>query len=366
MNHKDKLLEIYKCSFSLDDIIDVDDHIIEYIREIGQKIPNQKGVFTVLVTLLTHKLMNPTQDIRRHQSGIENGFSGRSIDTHYITPTLKELGLPSMAESGWLTRSLEQPYPYTLDYNGKISDKVVKKAFLSIVDFVEKNPLQAENILKRLLNQAIIVSEQTKVSIVQSANQDKLTIENIITALDYHFNTKYKTHTGAKLPVLAFYALYKCLINELNRYQNCTLRPLGSHTASDRNSKTAGDIEILKNGVVYEAIEIKLNKVIDTTIVRIAIEKIKIYNPHRYYILSYTGLKESDKAEIENLIKDFKNTHGCQIIINGLIPTIKYYLRLITSLDTFVNFYSELVEQDLELKKVHKQMWNKLIQDHLH
>jgi DNA (cytosine-5)-methyltransferase 1 len=46
------------------------------------------------------------------------GFSGRRIDTQYITPTLKELGLPAMAESGWLTRSLEQPYPYTLDYNG--------------------------------------------------------------------------------------------------------------------------------------------------------------------------------------------------------------------------------------------------------
>ena len=52
---------------------------------------------------------------------MDQGFSGRSIDTKYITPTLKELGLTSMSESGWLTRSLEQPYPYDFKYQGKIS-----------------------------------------------------------------------------------------------------------------------------------------------------------------------------------------------------------------------------------------------------
>jgi len=51
----------------------------------------------------------------------------------FITPTLKELGLPSMAESGWLTRSLEQPYPYTLGYKGKISGKGIKEAFLNLL-----------------------------------------------------------------------------------------------------------------------------------------------------------------------------------------------------------------------------------------
>ncbi len=49
------------------------------------------------------------------------GFSGRTVDTQFITPVLKKIDLPSMAESGWLTRSLEQPYPYTLDYKGKIN-----------------------------------------------------------------------------------------------------------------------------------------------------------------------------------------------------------------------------------------------------
>jgi DNA (cytosine-5)-methyltransferase 1 len=77
---------------------------------------------------------------------------------------------------------------------------------------------------------------------------------------------------------------------------------MGSHTASDRTSKSAGDIEIFKSKALFEAIEIKLDKAIDVTMVRIAIEKIARYNPDRYYILSYIGIKESDKLEIVNLI----------------------------------------------------------------
>ena len=42
-----------------------------------------------------------------------------------------------MAESGWLTRSLEQPYPYTKDYSGKISSGL-RTPFLNTLDYVEK------------------------------------------------------------------------------------------------------------------------------------------------------------------------------------------------------------------------------------
>lgn len=365
MNHKDKLLEIYHLSSIVTDIKDVNDRTKDYIKSIGEKINIQKGVFTVLVTLITHKIINPKQDIRKHQTSMDGGFSGRSIDFTFITPTLKELGLPSMAESGWLTRSLEQPYPYNLDYNGKISNKVVKEAFLNILDFIEKNPKSATNILRLLLIEAINSKNDATVEIVPLQNPEKLTIENIINALDEHFKTKYVIHGGSKLPVLAFYAIYKSLINEIGRYKDCTLAEIGSHTASDRTSKSAGDIEIFKKKNLFEAIEIKLDKAIDATMVRIAIEKIARFNPDRYYILSYFGVKESDKIEIADLVDELKLKHGCQIIINGLLPTIKYYLRLITSLDEFVTNYNELIKNDTEIKKIHKEKWNELIEKHL-
>jgi DNA (cytosine-5)-methyltransferase 1 len=362
MTHKEKLLETYETSFTVKDIKDINVDTIENIKLIGTKITSQKGVFTVLTTLITHKSLFPTQDVRKHQSSMENGFSGRTIDTKFITPILKKLGLPSMAESGWLTRSLEQPYAYTLDYNGKINDKRVKKAFLEILDYLEKNPKKATNILRLILFQAIEAKKRLIVEITPLENPESLTIEKIINALDEQFSFNYQIHGGSKLPVIAFYSIYKSLINELSRYKGCELKEMGSHTASDRTSNSSGDIEILKNKNLFESIEIKLDKKIDVTIVRIAIEKIKKFNPQRYYILSYTGVKENDKVEIKALQAEINLKHGCQLIINGVIPTLKYYLRLITSLEEFIKNYSKAIEFDSELKKIHKGKWNELIE----
>ena len=163
---------------------------------------------------------------------------------------------------------------------------------------------------------------------------------------------------------MAFYAIYKSLITEVGRYKNCELVPLGSHTASDRTSKSAGDIEVMKDGKVFEVVEIKLDKLVDINIVRIAYEKIVRFNPERYYILSYIGILESDKLGIEELISEIRDTHGCQLIVNGLLHTLKYYLRLISNPRAFFNDYIELVESDTELKIVHKTKLKELIQEH--
>lgn len=48
----------------------------------------------------------------------------------------------------------------------------------------------------------------------------------------------------------------------------------------------SGDIEIFKEGRLFEAIEIKLEKKIDSQIVRVVEEKVYKWNPQRYYVLS--------------------------------------------------------------------------------
>lgn len=65
---------------------------------------NNKGVYTVLITSVVYKILHPEQDVRKHQSSIPGGYSGRTFDTKHITPFLKRCGFPAMAESGWLTR----------------------------------------------------------------------------------------------------------------------------------------------------------------------------------------------------------------------------------------------------------------------
>jgi DNA (cytosine-5)-methyltransferase 1 len=361
MNHREKLIEIYNLSYSISNIKDIPANQIRYINSIGEKVYSQKGVYTVLVTLIVHKILHSDQDIRYHQSNMKNGFSGRTIDTQFITPTLKELDLPSMAESGWLTRSLEQPYPYTLEYNGHISDKEVREAFLNIIDFVQKYPKKAKDVLRTLLNKVIILRNKNKVKIVVLKDADKFSIENIIDCLNEHFSFNYKIAGGSKLPVLAFYAVYQLLIKELKRFDRCLLSPLGSHTACDRTSFAAGDIQIFKEKKLIEALEIKLGRDIDKTVVRIAAEKIIKHNPQRYYILSSKGILEKDREEIRDIVLGIKENHGCLIIINGLIASLKYYLRLVSSTEGFIKAYSNLVGTDTELKKIHKEKWNEIL-----
>lgn len=268
-----------------------------------------------------------------------------------------------MAESGWLTRSLEQADPYTLNYQGKITPKPVKEAFLNLVNHLQTNPENAEDLVKTILNYAIKNREENKITITPITNSDTLTIDKIMSLLEAHFSEKYHIAGGSKLPVLAFYAIYSSLINELQRYKDCNLAELGSHTASDKTSNSSGDIEIMKNSQVFESIEIKHDKLIDSNILRIAQEKIYKFNPNRYYILSFIGIKEDEKHIIEDLISETKEEHGCQIIVNGIMNTIKYYLRLVSSLEKFLTDYSKLVEKDTELKIIHKQKLNDLLKD---
>ena len=330
------------------------------LNTVGKNIESQKGVFTVLITLAIYKTLHPAQDIRYHQENMAGGFSGRSNDTKFITPTLKQLKLTSMSESGWLTRSLEQPYPYDLDYNGKVGNPQVKLAFLTIVDFIQNNPESCDDVVKFLLRSAINIRNNNQVVIVPISNPEKITIESIIRALEEFFNENYSISGGSKIPVLAFYAIYSILTEEMRRYKGCTLNPLGSHTSSDRTSKSSGDIEISFDKGLLESLEIKFNHEVDSHMVNRAIEKIHIYNPKRYYILSTYGIKREDMAEVKGKIQELKETHGCQLIVNGLMQTLKYYLRLIGNIEDFIESFTSLVVNDTELKVVHKETWKKI------
>ncbi len=362
MNYKKILLLIYaeaKKNTSCRNGISPEN--LKHIKILSEKCFTQKGVYTVFITLLIYKIAHPKQDIRNHQTQIKNGFSGRTIDTKFITPTLKELGLPSMAESGWLTRSLEQPHSYSLKYKGKIGNKIVKKSFLELINAIENSSLNPKSTLVELLTNIINIQKNNIVAIIPLSSPEKLTISDLISTLTIQFSKKYNTFGGSKLPVIAFYAIYKIIINEIDRYKNCTLKSLGSHTASDKTSKSSGDIEVYLGDTLFESIEIKLDKLIDANILRIAREKIIEFNPKRYYILSFIGTNKDEQEKIEKIICDVKKTHGCQIVINGVIPTLKYYLRLISDISNFVDNYSNLIQNDTELKDIHKQIWNELI-----
>ncbi|WP_253274522.1 hypothetical protein [Nostoc sp. PCC 7107] len=227
---------------------------------------------------------------------------------------------------------------------------------------MQKYPEKSEDILKLLLKLIKSAKDDNLVEIIKLTNPEKLNIKSIFQALDEHFNYNYETFGGSKLPVIAFYAIYQILMREISRYKSCKLGILGSHTASDRTSKTAGDIEIFdKNNHLVEAIEVKYGQEITLQIVYRARQKIIKYNPGRYYIFASKDIKQSEAEEINNLITQISSEHGCQVILNGIIPTIKYYLRLIESINDFIEGYSQLIASDNELQKIHKEKWNDIL-----
>ena len=117
---------------NVDETFTFSNEVKGYIETIVDKAENSKAVLAVIITLMAHKIVVPEDDIRYHQKDIGN-FSGRTIDSKFITPFIKEKNFPAMAESGWLTRSLEQKVPYDLNYPGAIKGSVLKPSCKSIL-----------------------------------------------------------------------------------------------------------------------------------------------------------------------------------------------------------------------------------------
>jgi DNA (cytosine-5)-methyltransferase 1 len=332
------------------DLLDV---ILQYSEQ-------AKAVLTVLITSLTYKLLNPDQDIRNHQVSIPNGYSGRSFDSKYITPFMKRSKFPSMSESGWLTRALEQKVPYDKNYSGAITPKELKIVFLDIIDNIEKD-IDCKKYLSYLFQGLIIKRNKQSIDL---AKPTTLSISAILGLLDKHFNGSYKAEGASRLPVLAIYAVYECIINETKRFENKKLLPIESHTSSDKSSGRIGDIDIIdEKDREFEAVEVKYGIPITLQLVQDAYAKFQTTPVNRYYILSTAQPDKDEYIKIEEEIRRIKNVHGCQLIVDNIMQTLKYYLRLLTNTFEFIENYVNLLEADNALKFEHKERWNYLISE---
>jgi DNA (cytosine-5)-methyltransferase 1 len=329
-----------------------------YLNTILQYSESAKGVLTVFITSVVYKILNPDQDIRKHQDGISGGYSGRTFDTKYITPFLKKHQFPAMAESGWLTRSLEQKVPYDFNYPGAIRPDHLKAAFLTLVDNIQKGA-DCIGYLSYVFQGLIIKRNQ---QVIDLTKPTALSIHTILQVLEQHFNAAYQAEGASRLPVLAFYAIYECLLQEVRRFHNKQLLPLESHTSADRRSGRIGDIDIIdENERAFEAVEVKHRISISLQLVQDAYAKFRTTPVSRYYILSTAPPPDDDEwNKIQSEVKRIKNAHGCQVIVNGVMPSLNYYLRLLNNTFEFIDKYVNLLENDTALKFEHKLKWNQL------
>lgn len=369
MNNVNEFLEAkYLEAERISDItsIDLSDEEVEWIKNVVNKEETFKGVFTVLLTSIVYKCLHPKQDIRKHQANMIGGYSGRSFDTKYITPFMKQKRfLGAMKESGWLTRSLEQNLSYDLNYPGKIQNKNVKDSFLKLLDSVEKDASKSEKYLLAIMSYSIKCKKEKTVILVNPIEKEtSITINEIIDYLHNHFYFSYKSRGASILPVIALYSIYECITKELKRFENKKLDILASHNSSDKSSGETGDIVVRnEDGSIYEVVEVKFDIPVNRIMIMDAYEKIKDKPVQRYYILSTVSPKEEEKVYIDEVISDIREEHGCQFIINGVFPTIKYYLRLLENTDIFLKNYMKILSNNTEINYEHRIAWNKIFEN---
>lgn len=362
-NHSEIISDVYDRALAAtsqnDYTTTLNENVENWIKLLVDRSEGNKGMVAVLTTLLIHKMVDPAQDIRNHQAQITNGFAGRNIDKQSITPFLKSVNFPAMSEAGWLTRSFEQPHPYTLDYPGKITPVAVKTAFLNVVDQVQVHGVDPDSVLLYFFK--LLIKQRDSMNI-ELAKPHSLSIAKIIKLLEKHFTYRYSCHGASRLPTLAIYAAYQCMMGQVARFDGKVLCSLASHNSADTQSGRIGDIDINnENDTAFEGVEIKHEIQITPQLVRDAYEKFKVYNTDRYYLLTTANMDSADWDGIETEIQRIAQIHGCQVIVNGVYTTLKYYLRLVTDPAEFIDRYVELLKIDETIKFQHKVTWNAII-----
>jgi|GEM_PF-208325 len=386
----EKLLEeIYNSEEDKFNLISDDDK--RKIDIIVDNIDSQKAVATALITSLVKKVLDPHQDVRFHKVDFGNpewdrkGYSARTFDTQNITPWMKKrFRRWAMKESAWLTRSIEQPHPFTLDFPGHIKKKEVKRAFLELLNKLEEN---FENIndkrqfayellkymifkMKKKYNQQMKIISYNIPTDLKSKRQ--LTIQRIIDALDSYFSTEFKQKQGASyLPVVAIYSLLQVVMPHIERYKGKKLGELKPHTASDRTSYTLGDIEIFnEDGSRFEVFEIKHNITLrrgDIEDVIFKITKSGESRLKRYYILTTAkpDINPYEADQIKLVCENFLRKYGVEIIPNAVILTIKYFLRLIENPEEFIRAFTINLQKSFQeesvLKEEHMLKWKDIL-----
>lgn len=88
-------------------------------------------------------------------------------------------------------------------------------------------------------------------------------------------------------------------------------------------------------------------------------QKIRGSQVDRYYILT-THVQHEPSEDVLKEVENVKKLLGCQLIVNGVIPSIKYYLRMLTNPGAVLPAYVKKLAEDEAIGFEHRDIWNKI------
>ena len=339
-----------------------------------QKIETDKSLIQVIITTLLKKIIKPEQDIRLHMAKFPNGYSARVIDTKVTTPFFKRT-FPKYAnkETAFLTKATRAEIIWNFEEGFKLPlrSKSLVTPFLQLIDKIENQTIDIENCLVYILAQLYLISQSQEIvftetlEIVNSVNI--ININTVMKMVERHFEEPL----SSRLPVIVIFAIYKQIFKTVRRFENKVLLPLNVHTSADKHGY--GDIEIRDNhNNPFEILEIKHNVPIDRNMILDIVKKSANTTIERYYILTtYNNcfINQDEEEYINELILGIKRERGLKIIANGIVNTLKYYLRFIEDYHEFISTYTEELVIDArnstEVKDSHIQAWRIILQEYL-
>lgn len=336
--------------------------ILDSIKTIVNNKSKNKYLFSILLTACVKKALDPRQDIRIGQKNMPGGYANRTLDQASVTPFLKREGYTHCQASGLESgRNFERPLPWDLSFPTKPKGEGNREAFLGLLDYIQVREGDTGIVAMYLL-----YSDRERSDSIEATSVPPVEpmIDNIMKVLTKHFDDS-KGQGKSRLPVLALYAIYEQLVQELDRYSEVTLLPLERHTTADLRSGSIGDIQLDKDGEPFEGVEVKSEISITADMIWELPRKFNGRHVSRYYILSTAKqyIKEKDLESVMVAVKEVQRVTGTQIIPNGLIRTIWYYLRLLSDPSNILRRYAELLEVDPDVRMEMKGAWNQIIHD---
>ena len=339
------------------------EELVTSIEDMSRKSAIATTGFTNLITGTASKAAYGADiDSRYHQVGIQKEagikarFSFRSVSESIVYPWLYKNKF-NYAKSGWQTRTFERPKPYLLSYDENIGDGI-KASFLNCYHQLEEHGQDAKAALALLIWWQLVL-RGTRHPLVKPPQTNS--VSRVMMYFESHFDFDFMHQKGSsRLPVLAIQSIYKVLVSELKRYEGKELRELEPHSAADVHTGSAGDITVVnQDGSVFEGVEVKHRIPINMNMLESAREKIERSSAERYYIL--TTHDQKLKKEIEDEIIIINNESGCQLIVNGVISSMNYYLRLLSDPSDVLPIYSLYLSEDHAITPEMIDAWNKLL-----
>ena len=102
-------------------------------------------------------------------------------------------------------------------------------------------------------------------------------------------------------------------------------------------------------------------------LVRDAYDKFRAHSLRRYYLLTTAepNIAPGNADEIAALCASIRREHGCEVIVNGLVASLKYYLRLAGRPGAFLENYTRALENEYatwsDIKETHREKWRELL-----